>query len=264
MDLKQYIPKVVEALEEASHKIMAVYEKDFEVELKSDNSPVTIADKESSKILVNEIQSFGFPIISEEESIPTFEDRKQYENLWLIDPLDGTKEFIKKNNQFCVCVALVHQNKSVLGFLASPTDQKILIGGLGLPAFEIPFGERDFFNEKWKVTPKIDKSHLGFSHSNHPFSGTTLKFIREIEKKFGKLAIVKKGSALKFFDLTKGHTDFYTRLAPTMEWDIAAGQAIYESVGGEVVHFNTKEPLVYNKPQLKNPYFLAKLKKTKL
>jgi 3'(2'), 5'-bisphosphate nucleotidase len=244
---------------------MEVYALDFDVELKGDNSPVTIADKESSQIIINGLVDLNIPIISEEEENLVYEKRKDLPLLWIVDPLDGTKEFIKKNGEFCICVALIQNHKTVLGFLASPTENKILIGGNNLPAFEIPFGEKDIYNEKWKVKPpQLNTKQKVLAHSRAPFSGTSLKFVRNLEKKYGKLAIIKKGSALKFFDLVKGRADFYTRLAPTMEWDIAAGQAIYESVGGEVVHFTTKKPLTYNKPQLKNPYFLAKLKTTKL
>lgn len=263
MNFTDYIPPIIHALEKASNKIMEVYALDFEVELKHDNSPVTIADKQSSKIIVNALKQFNIPIISEEEQIPPYEERKKFSKLWLVDPLDGTKEFIKKNNEFCICIALIENNKTVLGFIASPTQNKILIGGTDLPAFEVPFGANNIFDKKWKITPKTNKQKV-LAHSRAPFSGTSLKFVRDLEKKYGKLAIIKKGSALKFFDLVKGKADFYTRLAPTMEWDIAAGQAIYESIGGEVVHFYDKKPLTYNKPQLKNPYFLAKLKKTKL
>lgn len=265
MNFKEYIPVVVDALEKASKKIMEVYALDFKVEIKKDDSPVTIADKQSSQIILKSLKQFNIPIISEEEIIPPFEERKNYSQLWLVDPLDGTKEFIKKNGEFCICIALIDNNKTVLGLIASPTENKILIGGVNLPAFEIPFGEKDIFNSKWQLEkPMLNTNQKVLAHSRAPFSGTSLKFVRNLEKKYGKLAIIKKGSALKFFDLAKGKADFYTRLAPTMEWDIAAGQAIYESVGGEVVHFTTKEPLTYNKPQLKNPYFLAKLKTTKL
>jgi 3'(2'), 5'-bisphosphate nucleotidase len=265
LDFKTYIPTVIKALESASQRIMEVYDLDFDVEIKGDNSPVTIADKQSSQIILEGLAELNIPIISEEEENLVFEKRKNLPLLWIVDPLDGTKEFIKKNGEFCICVALIQNNKTVLGFLASPTENKILIGGKNLPAFEIPFGEKDIYNEKWKIKPpQLNVEQKVLAHSRAPFSGASLKFVRHLEKKYGKLTIIKKGSALKFFDLVKGKADFYTRLAPTMEWDIAAGQAIYESVGGEVVHFTTKEPLTYNKPQLKNPYFLAKLKTTKL
>jgi 3'(2'), 5'-bisphosphate nucleotidase len=266
LNFKDFIPTVIETLEKASVKIMAIYAQDFDVEIKDDNSPVTIADKKSSEIILKGLSDIGIPIISEEEEKMPYKERKDLPYLWLVDPLDGTKEFIKKNDEFCICTALIHNHQPVLGFIASPTEEKILIGGKGLPAFEIPYGEKDIYNKRWMVSPNINikKERKALAHSRAPFSGTSLKFVRQLEEKYGKLNIIKKGSALKFFDLVKGHADFYTRLAPTMEWDIAAGHAIYESVGGEVIHFHTKEPLIYNKPSLKNPYFLAKLKSTKI
>ena len=262
--IKSFVPIIVNAIEEASAQIMEIYAQDFDVEIKADNSPVTIADKSSSQILTKALSQFKYTIVSEEEEKPNFEDRKNEKYIWLVDPLDGTKEFIAKNDQFCICIALVENGKPILGFLGSPVKKTIMFGGKSIGAFEIPFGETDYFNEKWRIEPKKDNKPKVLAHSNTPFSGTTLKFVRELEQIHGKLNFIKKGSALKFVDLVKGDADFYTRLAPTMEWDIAAGQAIYEAVGGEVIHFNTKQSLTYNKQQLKNPYFLAKLKETKL
>lgn len=263
MTLK-YIDTVIKAIEEASKEIMRIYALDFDVEIKSDQSPVTIADKTSSKILLKHISEFNIPIISEEEIKPEYDNRKNHPLLWLIDPLDGTKEFIAKNDQFCICIALVENNKPILGFIASPTKQTIMFGGKDIKPREIPFGTDDKLDDKWLINYSKNKEKKVLAHSNTGFSGTTLKFVRNLEKQFGEVDLIKKGSALKFIDLVKGYADFYVRLAPTMEWDIAAGQAIYESIGGEVIHFNEKTPLNYNKPQLKNPYFLAKLKTTKL
>lgn len=262
--IKSFLPTLFEAIEKASIEILKVYSEDFEVEIKSDNSPVTIADKISSKIIIEHLSKFDIPIISEEEDKIDYSKRKDLQYVWLIDPVDGTKEFIKKSGQFCINIALIKDNKPYFGLIASPVDQKIIFGGEELGAFEVSYGEVDYLNDKWKIVPEKTKKNKVILHSNAGFSGTVAKFVRNLEKEYGKLTVVKKGSAIKFFDLVNGRADFYIRLAPTMEWDIAAGQAIYEVLGGEVFHFETKQPLTYNKPQLKNPNFIAKRKELKI
>ena len=262
--IKKYIPAVIKALEEASAKIMEIYARDFEIEIKADKSPVTDADKASNEILINHLSQFNLPIISEEKENPDYEDRKNASLIWSVDPLDGTREFIKKNDQFCICIALIENGKPILGFIASPVEKNILFGSKSIGAIEIPFGTTDIYNAKWKINPTKIRTGKVLAHSNSPFSETSLKFVADLEKQYGKIDFIRKGSALKFIDLVKGYADFYIRLGPTMEWDIAAGQVIYETVGGEVINFLTKKDLTYNKEKLKNPHFLAKLKTTKL
>lgn len=254
------IKVLIEAIETASKSILEIYAQDFSVEIKSDDSPVTAADKLSSKILIEKLAPLGIPIISEEEEKMSFEERKHLPKIWLIDPIDGTKEFIKKNDQFCINIALVENGKATFGMIASPTESTIIFGGQNIGAYEIPYQTKDPLAEKWRINFKNNNKNKVIIHSNGGFSGTVVKFVRNLELKYGELEIIKKGSALKFFDLVRGTADFYIRFAPTMEWDIAAGQAIYEVVGGEVLHIENLEPLTYNKPQLKNPYFLAKKK----
>ncbi len=265
MSVKKYIPTLIRAVEAASEKIMEIYSTDFEVEIKSDNSPVTIADKLSSDIILSHLSVFDIPIVSEEEEKMEFELRKSEPLIWLIDPIDGTKEFIKKNDQFCINIALIENGKPVLGLIASPTEKTIIFGGESIGAFEVPYHLKEgHLERKWGIEPHQNDTQKVLMHSNAGFSGSIAKFVRNLETKYGKMQVIKKGSALKFFDLVRGTADFYARFAPTMEWDIAAGQAIYEAVGGEVFHAETKVPLTYNKPQLKNPYFIAKRKKLNL
>jgi 3'(2'), 5'-bisphosphate nucleotidase len=258
--VKQYIPIVIDALEKASAKIMEIYAKDFDIDYKEDKSPVTEADIASNRIITTILSALNISIISEEEDKPSFENRKNESLIWLVDPLDGTREFIKKNDQFCICIALIENGKPILGFIASPTTKTILFGGKTIGAFKTPFGTKDFLDEKWKLGKPSPNRPKVIIRSNSPLSIHDTNFITNIEKTVGKINQINKGSALKFFDLLTGHADFYLRLAPTMEWDIAAGQAIYETIGGEIRNIETKEELTYNKKNLKNPYFLAKLK----
>jgi 3'(2'), 5'-bisphosphate nucleotidase len=262
--LNHYTPTILRALEEASAKIMEIYAKDFDVDYKEDKSPVTEADIASNKILTRILSKFNIPIISEEEEKPSFENRKNDSLIWLVDPLDGTREFIKKNDEFCICIALVENGIPILGFIASPTSQTILFGGKSIGAFLVPFGTETSFNEKWKLNEPTPNEPKVIIRSNSNLSIDSKKLISDIEKTVGKTDQITKGSALKFFDLLTGKADIYLRLAPTMEWDIAAGQAIYETIGGEIRNFDTKEELRYNKENLRNPYFLAKLKTQKI
>jgi len=264
LNIKQYIPIVIKALETASEKIMEIYLKDFSVKLKTDNSPVTEADITSSYILNSYLEQLNIPIISEEEIKPQYEVRKNESLIWLVDPLDGTKEFINKNNQFCICISLIHNGTPILGFIANPTTKEILFGGTSIGVYKIPFGTKNQIDSCFKVNPpKLNKSVV-IAHSNAPYSEQSKHFVKSVEYKYGEVAFINKGSALKFFDLATGKADFYIRLAPTMEWDIAAGQAIYEALGGEVLNYYTQQPLTYNKENLLNPHFIAKLKTTKL
>lgn len=257
---KEYVPLLLQAVNEATTAILKVYHTDFDVEIKSDNSPVTLADKISSEIILKHLSQTNITIISEEEEKLDYLKRKEKKLIWLVDPIDGTKEFIKKTNQFCISIGLIDNGIPIFGMIADPVKRTVMFGGKNMGAYILPIDADRPFDEKYRVKPKkngIDKVIL---HSNGGFSGSVVKFVRLLEEKYGFLTVVKKGSALKFIDLVTGEADFYVRLAPTMEWDIAAGQAIYEAVGGEVIHFETREALTYNKPQLKNPYFIAKRK----
>lgn len=259
--IKKYIPSVIDALEKASLKIMEIYSKDFDIDFKDDKSPVTEADIASNKILTQLISKFNIPIISEEEEKPDYDIRKNESLIWLVDPLDGTREFIKKNDQFCICIALIKNSKPILGFIASPTTKTILFGGKSIGSFLVPFGVKQPMNTEWKLKHPTPNHPKVLIRSNSKLTDASYSFIKNIEKSQGEVKQLSKGSALKFFDLLSGKADYYLRLAPTMEWDIAAGQAIYETIGGEIRNIKTNDELSYNKENLTNPYFFAQLKK---
>ncbi len=263
-DITFWVDLAIEASIEASKKIITIYEKNFEVEYKKDHSPVTLADKASGEIINKYLKKTGLPIISEEDQIPSFEIRKTYPTVWLVDPLDGTKEFIKKNDEFCICIALIHENKPIFGLIASPTQQKIMFGGVSMGVFYSNFEEALARLNKNKIQPLIHQGNLTIAHSRSHFNIKTMTLIDVMTSLYGEPEYIKKGSALKFIDLVVGNAQFYPRMAPTMEWDIAAGHAIYEAVGGEVLDFITFEPLRYNKKDLYNPFFIAKKKEIQL
>jgi 3'(2'), 5'-bisphosphate nucleotidase len=231
------------------------------VEVKADNSPVTAADLAAHAILDPVLSAAGFPVLSEEgRSIP-YSERSAWDTFWVVDPLDGTKEFIKRNDEFAVNMALIDNKQAIFGLIASPVQEEILLGGKDIGVFVLHFKDFDQI-ENWKQlgTPNKINQPLVMACSRSHHSGPVLQIINTLKAEGHELAYIKKGSALKFFDLASGRADIYPRFAPTMEWDIAAGQAILEALGGEVVHAETGEPLTYNKANLVNPYFVARTK----
>lgn len=244
---------------EASDKIMEFYSNGFETDIKHDGSPVTQADLASSEIIDFYLHSTGIPITGEETDKIAFDIRKDWNESWCVDPLDGTKEFVKKNGEFAVNIALIRNQQPVFGLIAAPVDKRIIFGGLETGVFITDFKHWND-STKWdKIeAPKLINSPLMVTCSRSHHSGPVLQFLHELKVNYPDIDFIKRGSALKFFDLALGKADAYPRFAPTMEWDIAAGQAILEALGGIVVHAYTHEPLRYNKENLTNPYFIAK------
>lgn len=250
--------KAIIASIEASKVIMEYYEKGFKSEYKNDGSPVTEADLASSELLSKHLLETNIPILGEETIHQSFEERKNWELNWCIDPLDGTKEYIKRNGQFAVNIALIKNNKPIFGVIASPTEKKILFGGKEIGVHISDF-ETINDSKSWNKLEKKNEcnSPLVMTSSNSPNSGATVEFIKNLKIRHPEIDFLKKGSALKFFDLALGLADIYPRFAPTMEWDIAAGQAILEELGGTVNSVFTGESLTYNKESLFNPHFVA-------
>lgn len=251
----------IKASIEASEKIMEIYENGFETEFKNDGSPVTQADLASSSIIDEYLHTTGIPVTGEETVKTSYDERRNWIESWCVDPLDGTKEFVKRNGEFAVNIALIREGSPVFGLIASPVERRLIFGGKETGVFIT-----DFYHsvdpEKWiKLTePRTVNSPLMVTCSRSHHSGPVLQFLNQLKETHEELDFIKKGSSLKFFDLATGRADAYPRFAPTMEWDIAAGQAILEALGGSVVHAQTQEPLRYNKDNLTNPYFIARTK----
>jgi 3'(2'), 5'-bisphosphate nucleotidase len=244
---------------EASKKIMEVYESDFNSEIKGDGSPLTLADQSSSDIILKHLAKTNIPITEEESVKADFKIRTTWKASWCVDPLDGTKEFIKRNGEFAVSIALIDHDAPVFGVIASPVNQELLFGGKSLGVFICSF--EDFCDTtKWtEIKPSIQVNtplRMLVSRSHPSEIGDA--FHDMLQKKFSEITNISMGSALKFFDLALGKADVYPRFAPTMEWDIAAGQAILETLGGGVFDAITGMPLRYNKQDLTNPFFIAK------
>jgi 3'(2'), 5'-bisphosphate nucleotidase len=253
MNLSALAEKIIPIAIAAGEKIMDVYQNnDFLVTKKEDNSPVTAADKISNQHITNALHILTphIPIISEENDIPPFEIRKTYEYYWLIDPLDGTKEFINRNGEFAVHIALVHQQRAVLGVVHIPAQQKTYVGAAKEGAFCLENGAKKILKAD---SFKMSQSGLAIAVTRSHFNQATADFIGQ----FNFPRLIAMGSSLKMMLLAAGKAHLHPRYGTTMEWDTAAPQIILEEAGGKVLKINGN-PLDYNqKADLKNPDFIA-------
>jgi len=253
----------------AGEEILGVYNVAFEVELKSDRSPLTLADRNAHKKIMELLAGTKLPVLSEEGRTIPFEERKGWERFWMVDPLDGTKEFIKKNGEFTVNIALIENNKAVMGVIYVPVTDTLFFGANWLPSsmqqnalatLKLQQNTESWYSNLMATSLKlplqqIERPHTIVASRSH-LSPETEEFITGQQKKYGKLAFISKGSSIKMCLVAEGIADVYPRIAPTMEWDTAAGQAIVENAGCTMVNFHTGEPVTYNKENLLNPYFV--------
>ncbi|WP_343672848.1 3'(2'),5'-bisphosphate nucleotidase CysQ [Chitinophaga sp.] len=251
--MQQLLPIANKAAIEAGKAILNIYESNsFDTQKKADKSPVTAADKAAHTIITDYLLQTNFPVLSEEGSHQDFQTRSQWEYYWLVDPLDGTKEFIHKNGEFTVNIAFMHRNKPLAGVVYAPVLGDLYYGSAETGVYkndqEIPkLSARRTLEElllKPSITIVASRSHL---------SDETKAFI----SRFSNVTLTSMGSSLKFMLLLEGKADLYPRLFPTMEWDTAAAHAILNASNRGVYHTNVKEELTYNKPELVNPYFLS-------
>lgn len=251
IDLKPLLDVAKKAASNASSEILKIYNsEDFGVESKSDDSPLTKADKASHNAIVAHLEATGLPILSEEGRGVAYEERREWEYFWMIDPLDGTKEFIKRNGEFTVNIALIHEGKPILGVVQVPVTGKLYYSTKGSGAFVDDSG----VSSSIKVNEiKMDQEGLKVVASRSHLNEDTEAFMNELNAP----EIVSMGSSLKLLAVAEGKADLYPRYAPTMEWDTAAAQAIVEEAGGLVQRKNESEPVLYNKEDLLNPHFLV-------
>ena len=254
---------IIAALE-AGKVILDVYHSDdFEVELKGDNSPLTIADIASHNVIMSYLKATNIPVLSEEgKSIP-YKDRKDWNQLWIVDPIDGTKEFIKRNNEFTVNIALIENQKPILGVIFAPVLGDLYFSTLEMGSFKVSidlenYNLDDIINQGAKLPLlRDDKTYTVVASRSH-MSTETETYIDEKRQKHGNVNLISKGSSLKLCMVAEGKADCYPRFALTMEWDTAAGQAICEHAGFEVIDWSTKERMLYNRKNLLNAWFLVK------
>ena len=251
----------IDAAIQASRIILDIYNEGFDVEIKTDGSPVTKADLASSKCIIDLLSKTGIPVMDEESVKEVYEIRKEWKSFWCVDPLDGTKEYVKRNGEFAVNIAYIEGSTPIFGIIASPTSQDLIFGGNETGAFYATFEESKNPSSwtKLEAAKEINDPLVLISSRSH-YSGISLDFVNSLKAKYGEISLLQKGSALKFFDVALNRADIYPRFAPTMEWDIAAGHAIVNALGGEVMNANTNKPLIYNKEDLTNPHFVVRSK----
>lgn len=253
MNFSELMPQIVSLSKQAGAAIMEIYVKDFDVEIKDDKSPLTAADLASHKLIVAGLRELTpeIPVLSEESRAIAWETRQSWDKYWLVDPLDGTKEFIKRNGEFTVNIALISGNQAIMGVVFAPALDTVYYGGEGLGAFkqvgdeaaETIQTQAHDGAETWKVVGS--RSHIGEGMQ---------AFLDEL----GEYEMVSMGSSLKFCLVAEGSAHMYPRLVPTSEWDTAAAQAIVEAAGGSVKNLDGT-PFLYNaKEDLLNPYFIVR------
>lgn len=268
--MKQFISTAITAALEAGRDILAIYNdpaQDFGIERKADNSPLTLADKASHRRIMQHLEPLGIPVLSEEGRHQPYEERKNWDALWIVDPLDGTKEFIKKNGEFTVNIALLHGGVLRLGVIYVPVSGDLYFSceGMGARKLNVPCAETFPAIEKilTEASPlplrRRDEAVDGFvvvaSRSHMNFE--TEAFIEDVRRRHADVRLVSSGSSIKMCLVAEGEADVYPRFAPTMEWDTAAGQAIVEAAGFAVQNMETGRSLLYNKENLLNPWFLV-------
>lgn len=251
-DLNQLLDITKKAAIDAGKEILNIYHSDdFDVEVKGDNSPLTRADKKAHEVICEGLKSTGIPVLSEEGKDIPYVTRKNWDYFWMVDPLDGTKEFVKRNGEFTVNIALIHQNKSVLGVVYAPVLNKLYFASASNGAFL----ESETRLEKLNAALfSIADNQLNVVASRSHLNEETENFLNKLSNP----NIVSMGSSLKFLLVAEGKAHLYPRYAPTMEWDTAAAQIIVEEAGGKVMQESNNQPVIYNKENLLNPYFLCK------
>ena len=256
----------IQASLKAGEEILKVYDSDFSVEHKADNSPVTLADKNAHNAICEILKETNFPTLSEEGEIIDFSERSQLEYFWMVDPLDGTKEFVKRNGEFTVNIALIHQQKSILGVIYVPVTKTLYFAAQGIGAFKLEF--QTAYSESYnletllklseKLPLKRGKRKFTIVASRSHLSEKTEMFIEGLITTNKEVDFISSGSSIKLCLVAEGSADVYPRFAPTMEWDTAAGQAIVENSGKQVIDYSTNKVLLYNKENLLNNWFVVK------
>ena len=281
MKHEQQLLTAIRAALEAGQEILDVYGTEFAVETKADQSPLTEADRRSHDVIMRHIEPFGIPILSEEGQETPYRERKVWDTLWIVDPLDGTKEFIKRNGEFTVNIALVADEKPVMGVIFVPVTGVLYFADREIGCFRAENPPVEGFATLEKAIKLSEKLPLADSFCPPPSALCPLPsavspakpltivgsrshatpeleaFVEEKRQAYGEVDFIAAGSSLKICLVAEGRADIYPRLGPTMEWDTAAGQAIAECAGATVLRHDNGNPLEYNKENLLNPWFIV-------
>jgi len=257
--MKQILQKTLDIAIRAGEKILEIYENEFDVDYKGDGSPLTVADRNAHQLILKELQILDptIPVMSEESNQEVFAERLKWEKYWLVDPLDGTKEFVKRNGEFTVNIALIEDGAPVLGVVHTPVKDNSHIAASGVGAFK-----KTGLNKAHEILTRKCIADNAVMVASRSHSGAEVERFRlNLEKSLGEVEIASMGSSLKICLVAEGSADIYPRLGPTSEWDTAAAQCVLEVAGGQITSIKG-ERLVYSKPDILNPWFLASGDKT--
>lgn len=268
-----YILTAIDAALQAGKQILEVYndpDADFRIERKADNSPLTIADRRANDTICRVLRQTPYPILSEEGKQLPYVERAAWNELWVVDPLDGTKEFIKRNGEFTVNIAWVRKGVPVAGVIYVPVKRELYFAAEGLGAFKLSdIGQvgSSSLDELMRQAVRLPlaETHEAFVvvASRSHLTPETEAYIDSLRRTHARVELCSSGSSLKICLVAEGKADVYPRFAPTMEWDTAAGHAIVRAAGGEIWQAESREPLHYNKENLLNPWFVVLPKPTK-
>lgn len=262
----QWADAAWEALCEASRKILEIYATSFRVMQKEDFSPVTEADLEADRIIQKYLNTTGIPVLSEESPLEIYSNRKNADWIWIVDPIDGTRDFVNRTDEFTVNIGLAYRGKIQAGWLSAPALGEYYAGIIGTGAWRwmkpkaqsFPATFSGFQQQAVSLpVPHVRNHTIVVGSISHP-DGKTRKQVNQWKKEYPDLETQNIGSSLKFARLASGEADVYPRMHHLSEWDIAAGHAILEAAGGSVQEFETGFSLSYNKPDIRQPWFLAK------
>lgn len=264
MKYKLELEIAINASIKAGYEILNVYNSlQFDIVEKSDKSPLTLADKKAHIKIMEYLSKTKIPILSEEGRDIAYSERKDWNLLWIVDPLDGTKEFIKRNGEFTVNIALVKNGKTIIGVIYVPVKNTLYFGVENVGAYKIDSINNGNYlldnilkNSKKMPIQTLRNNFIAFGSRSHNSKETTA-FFKKLKQKHPKLNVIAMGSSLKFCLVAEGFADIYPRFSPTMEWDTAAGQAILEAAGKELIDYQTKKPMKYNRENLLNNWFIV-------
>jgi 3'(2'), 5'-bisphosphate nucleotidase len=232
------------------------------VEHKDDKSPLTLADKNCNEVIEQHLKETGIPFLSEEGAKIPFSERKDWQYSWLVDPLDGTKEFVKRNGEFTVNIALIHNGNPIMGVIYVPVKEELYFAMEGLGSYKVSVNSVIENLETLIVSSDIlpinhKRANYVIVGSRSHMSVETEAFFEQKKKEHENVEVMAVGSSLKLCMVAEGKADAYPRYAPTMEWDTGAGHAIVKYAGFSVKQYNSSEDVVYNKENLLNPWFLV-------
>jgi 3'(2'), 5'-bisphosphate nucleotidase len=262
--MEKHLHSAITAALEAGKAILEIYHAgDFDVQVKDDNSPLTKADLVSHRKIVAYLEKTNIPILSEEGKAIPYKERKGWKQLWIVDPIDGTKEFVKRNGEFTVNIALIENKKPSIGVIFVPATGDLYFSTKEKGAFKVSVDLEGYdvaalLSRGNKLPLKRTNKTFTIVASRSHMSQETAAYVQEMRVKQGDVQLISKGSSLKLCMVAEGQADCYPRFAPTMEWDTAAGQAICEHAGFKVIDWETKTPMLYNREKLLNNWFLVK------